>query len=174
MRPALSVDLSPLALIASNLRSTSKKPVCPITHPLIHRLPRVIESDSWGLGERNFSRCPRVKFAEFLRPNSRPYTLAADQDADLVGMRWYGYGPFHREHKPALRITKKTHFQIRAGDIIYNKLFAWRGSFGIVESALAHKRDRQRRGASNLDRCVQVRIGLMNGVITAAYPHGRR
>jgi hypothetical protein len=82
------------------------------------------------------SFAPRVKFAEFLRPNSRPHTLAADQDADLVGMRWYGYGPFHREHKPALRITKKTHFQIRAGDIIYNKLFAWRGSFGVVDSAL--------------------------------------
>ena len=79
---------------------------------------------------------PLVKFREVLRPNLRPYTLAADQDANLVGMRWYGYGPFHRELKPALRITKKTHFQIRAGDIIYNKLFAWRGAFGLVEPAL--------------------------------------
>lgn len=31
-----------------------------------------------------------------------------------------------------MRILKKTHFQIREGDVIYNKLFAWKGSFGIV------------------------------------------
>jgi type I restriction enzyme S subunit len=47
-------------------------------------------------------------------------------------MRWYGHGPFHREEKSAMRILKKTHFQIRDGDVIYNKLFAWKGSFGIV------------------------------------------
>jgi len=74
----------------------------------------------------------RVKFSEILRPNSRPYTLASDQNANLVGMRWYGHGPFHREEKSAMRILKKTHFQIREGDVIYNKLFAWKGSFGIV------------------------------------------
>lgn len=74
----------------------------------------------------------RVAFSEIMTPNSRPYTLGADEDADLLGMRWYGFGPFHRERKPALRIAKKTHFVVRAGDVIYNKLFAWRGSFGIV------------------------------------------
>jgi type I restriction enzyme S subunit len=78
----------------------------------------------------------RVKFSELMRPNSRPYTLAPDQDADLVGMRWYGFGPFHREGKAAMRILKKSHFQIRAGDVIYNKLFAWRGSFGVVPPEL--------------------------------------
>lgn len=71
-----------------------------------------------------------------MRPNLRPFTLGDDQDANLVGMRWYGGGPFHRELKPALQIAKKSHFVIRAGDVIYNKLFAWRGSFGIVPPEL--------------------------------------
>lgn len=75
---------------------------------------------------------PREKFGNFLRPNSRPYNLGPDEDANLVGMRWYGAGPFHRELKSAMRIAKKSHFVIRAGDVIYNKLFAWKGSFGIV------------------------------------------
>jgi type I restriction enzyme, S subunit len=75
---------------------------------------------------------PRVKFSELMRPNSRPYMLAPDQDANLVGMRLYGQGPFHRELKSAMRILKKTHFQIRTGDVIYNKLFAWKGCFGLV------------------------------------------
>lgn len=81
-------------------------------------------------------RWTRVKFGEFLRPNTRPYTLAADEDANLVGMRLYGKGPFHRELKSALRIAKKSHFIIRSGDVIYNKLFAWKGTFGIVPQTL--------------------------------------
>jgi type I restriction enzyme, S subunit len=79
---------------------------------------------------------PTVKFGEFLRPSSRPHTLGQNEDANLVGMRLYGEGPFHRELKPAMRIAKKTHFVIRAGDVIYNKLFAWKGTFGIVPPAL--------------------------------------
>jgi type I restriction enzyme S subunit len=77
-----------------------------------------------------------VPFGEFLKPSLRPYTLRADEDGNLVGMRLYGGGPFHRELKPATKIAKKSHFVIRAGDIIYNKLFAWKGTFGIVPSKL--------------------------------------
>jgi len=79
---------------------------------------------------------PKVSFGEIMCPNSRPYTLGADEDADLVGMRLYGEGPFHRELKPALRIAKKSHFVIKTGDVIYNKLFAWKGTFGIVPQQL--------------------------------------
>jgi type I restriction enzyme, S subunit len=79
---------------------------------------------------------PEAKFGEFLRPNSRPYTLGAVEDANLVGMRLYGQGPFHREFKPAMQIAKKTHFVIKAGDVIYNKLFAWKGTFGVVPATL--------------------------------------
>jgi type I restriction enzyme S subunit len=38
--------------------------------------------------------------------------------------------------KTALRIAKKSHFVIRAGDVIYNKLFSWKGTFGIVPPEL--------------------------------------
>ncbi len=77
-----------------------------------------------------------LKFRDFLRPNLRPYLLGPTEDANLVGMRLYGGGPFHRELKSGLRIAKKSHFTIRAGDIIYNKLFAWKGAFGIVPASL--------------------------------------
>jgi type I restriction enzyme, S subunit len=82
------------------------------------------------------SSMPRVRFGDVLRPNLRPRTLAFDQDANLVGMRWYGLGPFHRELKPAEKIQKKSHFLIKAGDAIYNKLFAWKGAFGVVPDEL--------------------------------------
>jgi type I restriction enzyme S subunit len=75
-------------------------------------------------------------FGEFLTLNRRPHLLGPDEDANLVGVRWYGDGPFHREFKEALKIRKKSHFVIRQGDVIYNKLFAWKGSIGIVSSDL--------------------------------------
>lgn len=77
-----------------------------------------------------------VCFGEIMRPSLRPHTLGPEQDANLLGMRWYGGGPFHRELKPAMSIAKKTHFIVRAGDVIYNKLFAWKGTFGIVPEHL--------------------------------------
>lgn len=79
---------------------------------------------------------PSTRFGEFLRENRRPYLLGPEEDANLVGMRLYGGGPFHRELKPALKIAKKSHFVINEGDVIYNKLFAWKGTFGIVPKAL--------------------------------------
>jgi type I restriction enzyme S subunit len=82
------------------------------------------------------SRWPEVRFGEFLKPNKRPYLLGETEDADLVGMQLYGQGPFHRERKPALQIKKKSHFVIKANDVIYNKLFAWKGTFGIVPPVL--------------------------------------
>jgi type I restriction enzyme S subunit len=51
-------------------------------------------------------------------------------------MRLYGEGPFHRERKLALQIKKKSHFVIKTNDVIYNKLFAWKGTFGIVPEEL--------------------------------------
>jgi type I restriction enzyme S subunit len=77
-----------------------------------------------------------MAFREFLTPRLRPYTLGPDEDANLVGMKWYGEGPFHREFKTATKIAKKEHFVIRSGDVIYNKLFAWKGTFGIVPNEL--------------------------------------
>jgi type I restriction enzyme S subunit len=35
-----------------------------------------------------------------------------------------------------MRIAKKSHFVIRSGDVIYNKLFAWKGTFGVVPPEL--------------------------------------
>lgn len=82
------------------------------------------------------SHIEHVAFGKILKPNKRPYTLGPSEDANLVGMRLYGSGPFHRELKPAMQIQKKTHFRIQAGDVIYNKLFAWKGTFGIVTNPL--------------------------------------
>jgi Type I restriction modification DNA specificity domain len=86
--------------------------------------------------ESEASAWQATRFSEFLASNKRPYTLGPAEDANLVGMRLYGAGPFHRELKPAGKILKKTHFVIKTGDVIYNKLFAWKGTFGLVPAEL--------------------------------------
>jgi len=91
---------------------------------------------SEGTPTRASTLWPDVAFSELFRPNRRPYALGPTEDANLVGMRLYGGGPFHRELKAATKIQKKSHFVIRAGDVIYNKLFAWKGTFGVVPDEL--------------------------------------
>jgi hypothetical protein len=82
------------------------------------------------------ARWTAVKFGDVMKPNRRPFVLGPAQDADLIGVRWYGEGAFHREKKEAMKIQKKDHFVVRKGDVVYNKLFAWKGSFAIIAAEL--------------------------------------
>jgi type I restriction enzyme S subunit len=50
----------------------------------------------------------------------------------LLGVRWYGQGPFHREDGVGGEIKAPRLFEAWSRDLIYNRLFAWKGSFGIV------------------------------------------
>ncbi len=51
---------------------------------------------------------------------------------DLLGVRWYSAGPFLRETVSAETSAAKTLNRVKVGDFIYNRLFAWKGSFGVV------------------------------------------
>lgn len=55
----------------------------------------------------------------------------------LLGVRWWGNGVFVREEKPGSEIKAKALYKVKAGCLIYNRLFAFRGSFAIVPRSLA-------------------------------------
>lgn len=55
----------------------------------------------------------------------------------LLGVRWYGQGPFLREVGVGGTIKAKRLFAVQPGDFIYNRLFTWKGSFGVVGDDLA-------------------------------------
>ena len=60
-------------------------------------------------------------------------------DASLyncVGVRWYGMGAFIREREQGINIARKQQWIIKAGDVVYNKLFAWKGAFAIADSTV--------------------------------------
>ena len=54
-----------------------------------------------------------------------------------LGVHWYGAGPFKKDAADGKEI--KGHFLnvVRHQDFIYNRLFAWKGAFGIVSEEMA-------------------------------------
>lgn len=62
--------------------------------------------------------------------------VVGGKDYRLLGVRWYGWGAFHRETVTAETSEAKVLQPVYAGDLIYNRLFAWKGSFGIVAEEL--------------------------------------
>lgn len=54
----------------------------------------------------------------------------------LLGVRWYAEGPFLRETATTETAKVKRLFRVAAGQFIYNRMFAWKGSFGVVPAEL--------------------------------------
>lgn len=75
----------------------------------------------------------RARFNEFLHRIERKVTVDDLSFYDCVGVRWYGMGAFVRENLPGLNIARKQQWLIKTGDIVYNKLFAWKGAFAIAD-----------------------------------------
>lgn len=59
--------------------------------------------------------------------------LGQDRVYRLLGVRWWGDGTFVREEKRGREIKAKSLYRVSAGWIVYNRLFAFRGSFAIVK-----------------------------------------
>lgn len=50
----------------------------------------------------------------------------------LLGVRWWGGGSFIREEKLGSQIKGSTLRKVKLGALVYNRLFAYRGSFAVV------------------------------------------
>lgn len=69
---------------------------------------------------------------DVLRQIQRPVSVA---DLDLVpfaGVRWYAEGVYHRDDPLASTVKTKTLNRIVMGDIVYNRMWATKASFGVV------------------------------------------
>jgi type I restriction enzyme S subunit len=75
---------------------------------------------------------PKVRLGEVLRQVERPETIDASRVYRLIGVRWYGLGLFVREEKIGADIAAKRVYSVQPGDFVYNRLFAWKGSFAVA------------------------------------------
>lgn len=71
---------------------------------------------------------------EFLTPTVDMVKVDDSETYTTAGVRWYGEGVFAKDEKKGSEIKATTLFRLQPGDFIYNKLFAWKGSFAIVPS----------------------------------------
>lgn len=82
------------------------------------------------------SAFPVGVFADALEAVDRSITLDDAQEYECLGVRLYGAGAFLRETKSGLSIRRKKQSRVREGDVVYNKLFAWRGTFAVADATV--------------------------------------
>ncbi len=77
-----------------------------------------------------------ARFDDILTKVDRKFIIDDDQEYKTVGVRWYGNGAFVRQRLLGASINRKQQWKIQAGDIVYNKLFAWKGAFAIADESV--------------------------------------
>lgn len=58
--------------------------------------------------------------------------IAPNTEYPLLGVKWYAEGPFLREVVTSETSKAARFYRVRPGQFIYNRMFAWKGSFGLV------------------------------------------
>lgn len=74
----------------------------------------------------------KIQIGDALSEITRGKVLDPNTKYKLLGVKWYGKGVFLREEKYGKAIKSKILYQVKHGDFIYNRLFAWKSSFAIV------------------------------------------
>jgi len=69
--------------------------------------------------------------SEVLEPVTRREQPTADTVYPMQGVKWYGEGLFTRELRAGSELTGVV-YRIEPGDLVYNRLFAWKQSFALA------------------------------------------
>src|ERR1044071_9127463 len=78
-----------------------------------------------------------IRVAEVLKPMSRPELVDPERTYNILGAHWYAKGLYVKETLPGSQIRAERVFRVEEGDFVYNRLFAWKGSFAIATEANA-------------------------------------
>src|SRR5882724_8219645 len=74
----------------------------------------------------------KVQLSEVLRQIQRAEPVDAGRVYRLLGVRWYGQGLVVRDEKIGADIAADRIYGVKPGDFLYNRLFAWKGSFAVA------------------------------------------
>lgn len=78
-----------------------------------------------------------ARFRDVMQLEERREPIEPLRTYKLLGVRWYGNGAFLREERLGEGLSAQYIYRVQTGDVIYNRLFAWKGSFGLVSEALS-------------------------------------
>jgi type I restriction enzyme S subunit len=71
---------------------------------------------------------------EVLTRVKRPVKLKPNESYRTLGVRWYGGGCFLKDEQLGSKIAAPTLFAVAQDDIVFSRLFAWKGSFGVIKT----------------------------------------
>jgi len=75
---------------------------------------------------------PLVPLGELLNPISRPETVDPDNTYRILGAHWYAQGLYVKDVTTGAGIQAKSLYRVEENDFVYNRLFAWKGSFALA------------------------------------------
>lgn len=73
-----------------------------------------------------------VTLGEILIPVSRPETVDSQKTYHILGAHWYAKGLYTKDIRRGSQIQAKNLYRVEQGDFVYNRLFAWKGSFAVA------------------------------------------
>lgn len=73
-----------------------------------------------------------ITLRDVLSQRIRKVRVVTDRQYTRLGVHWYGQGCFKKDAVYGSEISGTNLFEVAAGDFIYNRLFAWKGSFAVV------------------------------------------
>lgn len=77
---------------------------------------------------------PMVPLGKVLTLVKREASVEQHVEYDILGAHWYAKGLYTKERKPGSRIKASKLYRVQAGDFVYNRLFAWKGSFAVAST----------------------------------------
>ena len=75
---------------------------------------------------------PMVPLGEVLKPVSRPEPVDPEKTYRILGAHWYAHGLYIKDTLLGAEIRADKVFRVEQGDFVYNRLFAWKGSFAVA------------------------------------------
>jgi type I restriction enzyme S subunit len=73
-----------------------------------------------------------VSLRELLTPVSRPETVHAQKSYHILGAHWYAQGLYTKDVTSGAGVRASVLYRVEQGDFVYNRLFAWKGSFAVA------------------------------------------
>jgi type I restriction enzyme S subunit len=73
-----------------------------------------------------------VPISQIASKVSRPESVDSSKVYRLLGAHWYAKGLYVKDEKPGMEIRANKLFAVKPGDFVYNRLFAWKGSFAVA------------------------------------------
>lgn len=82
----------------------------------------------------SISSWTKVRLETLLRPINRKEPVDPMTTYTLLGARWYAKGLYTKEVKTGSTIKASHLYRVQTGDFVYNRLFAWKGSFAVAST----------------------------------------